>query len=177
MNVAITRWSALLSLARSLSKDNRASALVEGAIVVPVLIILLVGIYEFSWFFYQQHVISIGLRDAARYLARSSDACIVNSPNWGDAERSAKNLATTGFAAGGPSRVKGWTSALIIVNCNQIENSSPSQGAGPYRGGSVIYVVTVATKFSDPSLGFFNLLGLQSPTISIAHSERVVGPS
>jgi hypothetical protein len=177
MNVAIRRWLALLGLARSLSRDNRASALVEGAIVVPVLIVLLFGIYEFSWFFYQQHVISFGLRDAARYLARSRDACIVNSPNWGDAERNAKNLAATGSVAGGPPRVKGWTSALIVVNCSQIDNSSPLQGASPYRGGSVVYVVTVATKFSDPSLGFFDLLGLRSPVISVAHSERVIGPS
>jgi hypothetical protein len=36
--------------------------------------------------------------------------------------------------------------------------------------------VTASTRFRDPALGFFGLLGLQSPAISVSHSERVIGP-
>jgi Flp pilus assembly protein TadG len=176
MNLAIQRWRKILAATYLLRRDTEASALVEGAIVVPLLIVLLFGVYEFSWFFYQQHVISFGLRDAARYLARSHDACNINSLSWKEAESNAKTLATTGSMSGGPARVRGWTAAQIAISCNQIENSLPAQSANFYRGGSVIYIVTVATKFAEPSLGFFGLLGLRSPFISVAHSERVIGP-
>jgi len=47
-----------------LGHDETGSALVEGAILLPLLIVLFIGIFEFSWFFYQQHLISLGVRDA-----------------------------------------------------------------------------------------------------------------
>jgi hypothetical protein len=149
---------------------------VEGAIVLPVLIALLFGVYEFSWFFYQQHVISTGLRDAARYLARSPDSCELNSPVWAAAQEHARNLAATGSIGGGPARVKGWAAAMVVPRCSQIDNSPPPRGQSAYRGGFVIYVVTVSTRFTDPSLGFFGLLGLLPPVIFVSHSERVIGP-
>jgi Flp pilus assembly protein TadG len=67
---------------RLLARDEEGTALIEGAIIVPVLCILLFGVYEFSWFFYQQHLISTGLRDAARYLARLPTPCNAALPNW-----------------------------------------------------------------------------------------------
>lgn len=160
----------------SLWNDSAGSALVEAAIVVPVLFIMMFGIYEFSWLFYQQHLISTGLRDAARYLARSPSPCNVSSPNWLLEERYAKNLATTGSINGGDARVRGWTSDMVIPRCTPFDNPIGITGLSRYRGGAIVYVVTVSTKFTDPSLGFFGLLGLPSPTISVAHSERAIGP-
>ena len=57
----------------SLWRDQRGSALIEGAVVMPLLIALVFGVLEFSWLFYQQHLVTIGLHDAADFLARSSD--------------------------------------------------------------------------------------------------------
>ena len=54
----------------SLWLDQRGSALIEGAAVIPLLIALVFGVFEFSWLFYQQHLVTIGLHDAADYLAR-----------------------------------------------------------------------------------------------------------
>ena len=51
-------------------RDQEGSALIEGAILVPVLFALIFGVLEFSYYFYQQHLVSTGVRDAARYLAR-----------------------------------------------------------------------------------------------------------
>jgi TadE-like protein len=169
-------WWVAVRMAQALRRDCKGSALVEGAVVVPVLIMLLFGVYEFSWFFYQQHVISTGLRDAARYLARSHDPCDFASPIWGAAQESAKNLAATGSIGGGPARVKGWTAAMVVPRCGQVDNSPPARGQSAYRGGLAIYVVTVSTRFTDPSLGFFGLFGLPLPIISVSHSERAIGP-
>ena len=172
----VSRWRANQRAARSLPRDSEASALVEGAVIVPLLIVLLLGVYEFSWFFYQQHVISSGLRDAARYLARSHDSCGSGPANWAAAEESAKNLAVSGSITGGLSRVKGWTPVMVTLRCHQIDNLPPASGLAAYRGGSVVYVITASTQFIEPSLGFFGLLGLPLPIISVAHSERVIGP-
>jgi hypothetical protein len=176
MKTATKSQSALVRRALSLHGDNDGSALVEGAVVIPVLIALLFGVYEFSWFFYQQHIVSTGLRDAARYLARSQDPCDPSSVIWGAAQERAKNLAVSGTLAGGVARVKGWTAQMVVPVCNPIDNISPFGGPSTYRGGPVVYSVTVSTRFSDPSLGFFGLLGLSAPVIFVAHSERVIGP-
>ena len=176
MNNTTQIGQAVLRIARPLRRDSKGSALVEGAIVLPVLIALLFGVYEFSWFFYQQHVISTGLRDAARYLARSPDPCEPGSAVWAAAQENAKNLAATGSIGGGPARVNGWAAAMVVPRCSQVDNSPPARGPSAYRGGLAIYVVTVSTQFTDPSLGFFSLLGLPSPIIFVSHSERVIGP-
>jgi TadE-like protein len=166
----------LRPLLQLLAGDEEGTALMEGAIVVPVLCILLFGVYEFSWFFYQQHLVSTGLRDAARYLARSSAACNLDAPDWWLNQAGAKRLATTGSILGGAPRVKGWTGAAVRLTCTPVENPIGGSGLSAYRGGPVIYVVTASTRFVDPALGFLRLLGLQAPTISVSHSERVIGP-
>ena len=51
---------------------------------------LVLGVFEFSWLLDQQHLISTGIHDAARYLARSA------SPNDVTIQRDAKTLATNG---------------------------------------------------------------------------------
>jgi len=156
--------------------DEEGSALLEGAIIIPVLCVILFGIYEFSWFFYQRHVISTGLRDAARYAARLPSSCNQSSPEWPTIQAFARNLATTGSVGGGALRVSGWTSAAVRLDCSAIENSNELGGARSYRGGAMVYVMTASTRFREPTLGLFGFLGLPAPTISVSHSERVIGP-
>jgi len=163
-------------MARSLWRDTEGSALVEGAILLPVLLVILFGIYEFSWFFYQQHLASIGVRDAARYLARVNRSCDPASRAWAVEQAYAGNLATTGSINGGPPRVKGWTAHMVTSRCTSIANPVEVDGLDAYRGLGAIYVVTVSTRFVDPSLGFFGFLGLRPPVISVSHSERAIGP-
>ena len=54
-------------------RNDEGSALIEGAILVPVLLVLVLGVFEFSWLIDQQHLISTGIHDAARYIARSAN--------------------------------------------------------------------------------------------------------
>src|SRR5262249_55689778 len=90
---------------QSFRRDERGSALVEACILNSMLIILLAGLFECSWYFYQQHLVAIGLHDAVGYLARSSDPCNPTSRTWKTEQERAKNLATSGTIAGGPPRV------------------------------------------------------------------------
>ena len=142
--------------------------------LLPLLIALVFGVFEFSWLFYQQHMVAIGLHDAAGYLARSSDPCNAVSRAWKTEQQHAKNLATSGSLSGGPARVRGWTAQMVTTKCSKIVNPVEPNGLSRFRGASV-YVVTAATEFTYPSLGFLNLLHLRSPVISASYSERAIG--
>jgi hypothetical protein len=144
--------------------------------LLPVMMVLMFGIYEFSWLFYQQHIMVEGLVDAVRHLARSSSPCAPASPTWAAAEAAARNLAAIGAVANGSPRIKGWSPGMVAISCSPVDNPVGSEGVRLYRGGGVVYVVTVSSRLIDPSLGFFRLLGLEPPAISVSHSERVTGP-
>jgi Flp pilus assembly protein TadG len=155
---------------QSLWRNSEGSALVEGALVLPILCMLVFGVFEFSWLFYQQHLISTGIRDAARYLARTA------TPNDLMIQTGAKNLATTGAIDGDTARVSGWWTRDVDITYASVDNPVGVNGLTPFRGGAVIQSVTVSTSFAVPSLGFFGLLGLKPPAFTVSHQERVTGP-
>ena len=165
---------------RSLWRDQRGTALLEGAIVTPVLCILCFGVYEFSNFFYKQHLVSTGVRDAARYLGRALDPRDPDaptapiSPSYSDALPMAQNLATRGTTdSSGALRVPGWNPGDVTAALTAIENSASPPA---YNGPDPIFIVTVSTTFTPASLGFLGFFGLTEPPISVAHQERVLGP-
>jgi len=145
-------------------RNHEGTALIEGALVIPVLFLLSFGVYEFSWYFYQQQLIQTGLRDAARYMARSVDPTAANfncTTSVASFATAAQNLATRGtIDATGALRVSGWTT--VTFTC-----STPAAN---------IYAVTANTNFAEPSLGFLGFLGLPALTIAVSHQERIIGP-
>ena len=153
-------------LLRPVWKADSGAALVEGALILPVFLVLVGGVFEFGFFLYQEQLITAGVRDAARYLALTAN------PNSEIIQAVAKNLAVNGAVDGGPPRVPGWSTSDVSVSISGVDNS-----VGTFAGGSVIEIVTVSTSFIDPSLGFLGLLGLNKPTISVSHQERFVGGS
>jgi hypothetical protein len=155
-------------------RDQKGAALAEAAIMVPVLLILFLGVFEFSYLFYQQQLIEIGIRDAARYLSRT-DPC---DPNL---VANAKRLATTGsIDPGTPPRVctngTCWIAGDVSISPCPLPTVSTG---GPYLLADGTFgspqIITVTTSFLDPSLGFFGFLGLSPPNISFTHSERIIG--
>ena len=165
---------------QSLWRDNDGSALVEATVLTPVLVVLFFGVFEFSWYFYNQQLTEIGVRDAARYLARGPYVSVATFVTEGtnpcsDATNvaAAKNLAVTGTTDGsGAARVTGWTTAAVTISCPSHSNTaSPPDYAGP----STIYDVTVSTSFPDPTLGYFGMLGLGTPNLSASHMQRAFG--
>jgi Flp pilus assembly protein TadG len=146
-------------------KTDRGSALLEGAIILPVFLSLVCGVYEFGFYFYQQQLVAAGIRDAARFLA------LTDNPNNATYQLNARNIAVSGSTTGGIARVPGWTSSDVTVAVSAVENPAAT------ASGAMIQVVTVSTDFVDPSLGFLGLLGLTAPTISLSHQERYIGGS
>jgi hypothetical protein len=154
---------------RSLWCDDKGTALIETAIILPVLFILVFGVFEFSWLICQQHLISTGIRDAARYIAHST------TPNDPTIKKDAKYLATTGEIDGHTARVTGWTADDVEISYAFINNPPDGHGFTTFRGAAVIESVTVSTTFTVPPLGFFGILGLTPPTFKVSHQERVIG--
>jgi Flp pilus assembly protein TadG len=157
-------------IVQSLWRNGEGSALIEGAIVMPLLLILVLGVFEFSWLIYQQHLISTGIHDGARYIARSAN------PNDLTIQKNAKKLATTGAIDGDTARVRGWTTHDVNISYASVNNLVAVNGVSAFRGGAVIQSVTVSTTFTVPSLGFFGFLGLKPPALKVSHEERVIGP-
>jgi Flp pilus assembly protein TadG len=151
-------------------RNSEGSALIESALVVPILCTLVFGVFEFSWLFYQQHLISTGIRDAARYIARTAN------PNDVTIQMGAKTLATTGAIDGNTARVNGWWMRDVDITYTSVDNPMHVNGLTAFRGGAVIQRVTVSTTFTVPSLGFFGFLGLKPPAFTVSHQERVIGP-
>ena len=151
---------------KSIGRDERGAALVEAAIMLPLFLALVGGVYEFGFFLYQQQMVSAGVRDAARYLALTAD------PNSSIPQNAAKNLAVSGSVEGGPPRIADWSIANVSVSVTPVDNS-----LGTFGGASPVEVVTVSTSFPYASLGFLGLLGLRPPTITVSHQERHVGGS
>ncbi len=150
-------------------KDDRGASLVEMTLVTPFLVFLGLGISEFGHTFYHQHLITTGLRDASRYLARFDDPLGVAAD--------AKDIAVTGSIGGTDKRVSWWNTGNITVTIQNIDNRKDiNTGLRPYRGPDLLKVVRVATSGDHPGLGFLSAIGISSPlTNSVNHEERVIG--
>jgi Flp pilus assembly protein TadG len=159
-------------LLNTLWHDTEGSALLEASILTPVLLVLFLGAFEFSWYFNRQQMVEVGVRDAARYLG-------VASPNpCSDSTllTSAKNLATTGIVgSGGTPRVPTWSTGDISISCTTIDNSALTYYCPATTPNC--YSVTVQTSFPNPSildsgLSFVSFLGLTTPNLAFSHTER-----
>ncbi len=150
-------------------KDDRGASLVEMTLVTPFLVFLGLGISEFGHTFYHQHLITTGLHDASRYLARFDDPLA--------AAADAKDIAVTGSIGGTDKRVSWWNTGDITVTIQNIANPIDSTtGLRLYRGTDPLKVVRVATSVDHPGLGFLSVIGISSPlTINVHHEERVIG--
>jgi Flp pilus assembly protein TadG len=172
-----------MRVAKAVWRDSEGSALIEATLLTPLLFALILGVFEFSWVFFQQQLIEIGVRDAARYMARipitstatpqDTNPCDQTDTNGTGASftTNAGNIAlyATTTSSGSTQRVSGWTGP-VTVSCQANTYSS-----GTYAE-TTIYTIQATTSFTDPTLGFFGLLGLPAPSITFTHNERYIGP-
>jgi Flp pilus assembly protein TadG len=169
----MTRSKARRNSLVHLPSDEQGSALVEATILLPFFIFLFLGLFEFCWFYYHQQLIEVGVRDAARYLSRTSigNPCLQTTPPT-DYVDNAKNIATTGTIDGtGTPRVQGWTTAGVTIVC-ALSNDTTD----PFLGGTPWIITVTGQPTTDLSLGFFPILGLPPATVSFTYSHRNIGP-
>jgi Flp pilus assembly protein TadG len=88
-------------------RDCDGSALIEASVIMPLLVSLYFGVFDFSWYFYNQQLVEAGVRDAARSMARieltngNTNPCAQTDPGGTLYTTDAANIAVTAQTSGG----------------------------------------------------------------------------
>lgn len=96
---------------------QRGAALIELALVLPLLIVLSVLVSEFGRAFFQYHTLTKGVRDAVRFLAVQDPAVASTDP---DVIATARNLLVYGQPRPGPNA----TPVVPGLNLDQVPASN-----------------------------------------------------
>ncbi len=144
-----------------LPRDARGNAVVELALVLPLLLLLLAGMTEIGRAYYQANAVEKGLRAGALFAGRN------DFPLTAQVRTMVTNLVKTGTLDGsGPFLVSGWaavTAGLIIDDTLTF----------PIDATTTIPVVRVtATVPFDPLMpGMLALVGLGDVAIQLSHEQ------
>ena len=160
---------------RNIAGDERGSAILELAVVLPVFLTIALGVFEFGNLIYSWHLIHNGVRDGARYVAGLPyDAA--NSTLLSANLAKAQNITARGVDTGGSNRVSWWAPSTVGVAYSTVANGpTDCSGTRCYRGGDSITLVTVSTSVAYQPLGFLGFLGLNAITLTSSHEERLFG--
>ncbi|MDX8509840.1 TadE/TadG family type IV pilus assembly protein [Mesorhizobium captivum] len=154
---------------RQFRREEGGAALVEIALVVPFVLLLSAGVFEFSNILNTRLLLEAGVEDAARYMARCSS-------DWDTCSGLAKNLAVNGAVTGGSARVTGWTTTEVTVSKSSTAAVDAATGTQLYLSNkSTVDVVQVGTSYPYPDVGFWSYLGFGDINLSASHQERVFG--
>lgn len=160
----------LNQIIRRFQSDQRGAALVEVALVVPFMLLLSAGVFEFSNILNTRLLLEAGVEDGARYMARCSDS------DWNNCVTLGTNLAVNGAVTGGSARVLGWTTTQVSVTTTSTPAIDQATGTELYLSNtSNVYVVQVSTSYPYSNLGLWGYLGFGALTLTVSHQERVFG--
>ena len=155
----------MLSLFNRLARDSRGNAVVEFALVLPLLLLLFAGISEIGRAYYQANAVEKGLRAGALFAGRN------DFPLTAQVRTMVANLVKTGTLDGsGPYLVSGWADVNADLNIDDTLTF-------PVDATTTIPVVRVtATVPFDPLIpGMLTLVGLGDVTIQLSHEQAYVG--
>ncbi|MBX9760261.1 MAG: pilus assembly protein [Beijerinckiaceae bacterium] len=148
-----------------LASCERGSVLVEAALIIPILMALVVGMFELTRTIVRYQMVDKGVRAGARYLARVPESAV---PTWGI--QRARCVATRGVASNestcdsvGKCIAIGWCDATARAGITHelLVASSPKKVR-------LVANVTLAS----PLLAFFNRSG--AVTVRVDHEEPFI---
>ncbi len=156
-------------------KCDSGATLVEMTLIVPLLISLSAGVFEFGTMFQRKLLVEAGLRDGARYAARCD-----SSFTGLNCESNAQNIAASGTHDGTTGRVAGWAANQVTVAIREDIDTVSAGGVLLYRtnyddDNTHVRVVRVSTTYTLTGLSLLSYLGIGPLTITAAHEERVIG--
>lgn len=117
-------------------RQQRGVAVVEFALILPILIVLFTAIIEFSRILYLSHTLEKSVRDASRYLASQTITTVGEPELSNERLEIARNLAFSGNPAGGEALVNGLQAENFVVS---VENLGSVSGQRYYITVSVEY--------------------------------------
>ena len=159
---------------RRFGMETTGAALVETTLLMPFLLMLSAGVFEFGNLLYQRLLLEGGVRDAARYAARCPQVAGVT---FDCSDAKAKNVAVYGDPDGGATpRVTGWTVSMVTITPQTTANNfDPVEGTYDYRGGPTITTIHVETSFTYTGTGLLPYIGFDNIVLNAVHEERYIG--
>lgn len=189
----------LLCPPRHLWRDEKGASLLEMTVVMPFLVTFGFGVIGFGHALYEYHLITAGVRDAARYLGSagyvdlSADRAV--DPDEVDPDgtkrSSARNIAVCGSvtdcSTDADKRVSWWPadiaeidSAIKVKYClngvaegDEIDDCTCANPALTSNFGANKVCVSTTPTYDD--VGFLTALGLGPITIRVGHEQRYFG--
>lgn len=158
---------------------SRGVAIVEFAIVLPLLVVLLFGFTEFGRMLYQQNQLTKQMALGLRYMARAPDAvtyipgteesqpeCRKNNPMWDDAIDRASALIK-----------RGNTSGDILENLSVTINDEPEVRSVSSSGGHACIISASATAQFNAVFGnsMIPIWKISPVILNASGEERYVG--
>lgn len=159
----------MIALAAHFRRCERATASVEMALMLPLLLVLLFGGLEAGYFMYVEHQVLKGVRDGARYGSRQSflDAtCTTITPA---VKTAIQEVTRTGMPSGGLPRVPGWDDNATEVTVTPSCPTTPLT-TGIYKGATNAPQINISATVPYPSL--FNALGLIDVNITLRATQQ-----
>jgi Flp pilus assembly protein TadG len=160
--------------------DVRASAAVEMALVIPMLLILMMGAFELGNYFLSEHILLKGVRDGAVYAARQDIGanydCTAGTPTVpAQVVSDTEQLVRTGQLTGGNDRLPNWASGTtaftMTVDCLTAAGGTTLGGIYTSNSGKVP-VLTVTAQVPYRSL--LGSLGFPTADLKLNATEQTV---
>jgi Flp pilus assembly protein TadG len=163
-----------MDLRRERERDRRGSrrfqprvagedgaALVEFAFLVPLLILIIFGIIEFGWAFYQQLDVRHGVREGARLAAVAADSTTAALKTETCGRMDTKNNTTVRFevpsqredASANTNDIGGAAKVTVTRTVNQLTGSFGFAIANPYTLSSTVWIRLEQKPVWSASLG------------------------
>src|SRR5206468_1523897 len=132
-------------------QKQRGAALVETALVLPIVLLFLFGIFEYGRYFMTMQLFNNAAREGARYAIAHLQPVTIGSTTYGNATSDVTNVVT------------GMTAGVTLNNQNINVYASDAQGnnVGPWNGAIAGQSVTVQItgNFQFMTAAFLNLPG------------------
>ena len=141
-----------MSRIRAFCRCQSGAAAAEMALLVPLLVLMMFGAVEVSYYFYSEHQVVKGVRDGARYASRQSFVsinCKTGSTIPAAVSTAIKEVTRTGQPANGTARIPGWVNGDVAVS---VSCPTTAVTTGIYRTEPNAPVVTVSATVDYPSL-------------------------
>lgn len=159
-----------MTLLRSFLRRQDGAAAAELALMLPLLVLMLFGAIEVSYYFYEQHQVVKGVRDGARYASRqrfSDISCEAGSSMPAGVETAIKEVTRTGRPSGGTARVPGWVNANVTVS---VICPATAVTTGIYTGTTNAPVISVTANVDYRSL--FDGVGVLNDSYSLNATQQ-----
>lgn len=159
-------------------RDHRGTALVETALILPLMVPLSAGVFEFGNLIHDKLLMEAGLSDGARFAARCNTKMYSDAGLAIDCADIATNIAVFGNAAGtGSARIKGWqkTDVTVTIAATADCHDAVVAGVTEYRSTTAqVCIVNAAGTLVYSGIGMLSLLSIGPITLNGFHQERLI---